>query len=160
MKILALADLVLIAGLTFPGINSAQAPFAEESAASLAAREAVFRYYLDHLVEHTRHFTVICISTEKPLPDNFIRRFSNAKLPVVWATSCDYPDPQNSVRKKNSGGEEYYLAMVAFKWLSGEEAEAQVVERTDGISWDQYTLRISFQGAKWKATRYRTDWEF
>jgi hypothetical protein len=160
MKSLVLASLAFISGLAFSEIGSAQAPFAEESAASLSAREAGFRYYLDHYVEHTRHFTVFCISTEKPLPDNFLRRFSNSKLPVVWASSCDYPDSGNHVRKKNSGREEYYLAMVSFRWLSGEEAETQIVELTDGISWSERTLRISFQEAKWKATYYRTDWEF
>jgi hypothetical protein len=151
--------LVSLVVLSFaPGSNS-QVPFGEESPAKAEVREAVFRYFLDQY-DHPTRVTVFCIAAELPLSDSFIRRFSKIRPPVVRASDCDRSASENIARNKKTGEVGLYITISSFRWIKGEEAEANIDVGSDGALWNANTLRILFDHGHWKVVSDKVDFEF
>jgi hypothetical protein len=126
----------------------AQAPFAEESPIKTDLREAIFHYMLK-TYNYGAHVKVYCIQPERILPERFLQRFSAEKIPVVWATDCDYGGPMNSIREKKTGKPGMLMAILSLRMIRGDQAEAEVEAFSDGIAANWNTLRLTREESKW-----------
>jgi hypothetical protein len=126
----------------------AQAPFAEESPVKADLREAIFRYMFK-TYNYGEYVKVYCIQSERILPEQFLQRFSGEKIPVVWATDCDYAGATNSVQEKKTKKFGMRMTIVSLRFIRGDEAEAQVEAYSDGIAANSNTLRLVRGESKW-----------
>ena len=126
----------------------AQAPFAEESPVKADLREAIFRYMFK-TYNYGPYVKVYCIQPERILPERFLQRFSGEKIPVVWATDCDFSGAMNSVQEKKTGRFGMRMTIVRLRFIRGDEAEAEVEAFSDGIAANSNTLRLTREGYKW-----------
>ena len=144
--------------LSLTSRGNSQVPFAEESAAKGDVRETVFRYMFEHY--GFKDVNVFCIAAERPLTDNFIRRLSEIKPHVVWASECDNPDSKNGVGNKKRPQFGLYISISSLLWIRGEEAEVKVTVRSAGIIWNANTLRVSYIRDHWTVASNKVDFEY
>ena len=133
--------------ISIPIYASAQAPFAEESTVQTALRVAVFRYMFKHY-DYGAHVKVICISTERPLPDEFVKRFSDNKLPVVWSSECSI-DALSGVKENKTGRQGLLMAIQRIHWTSGGEVELDVEAYSDGLAANWNRLTVVNEDGQW-----------
>ena len=126
----------------------AQASFAEEPPLKTDLREAIFRYMFK-TYNYGAYAKVYCIQPERILPERFLQRFSGEKLPVIWATDCDYNGAMNSIREKKTGKPGMRMTILKLQVIRADEAEANVEAFSDGIAANWDTLHLVREGGKW-----------
>ncbi len=126
----------------------AQAPFAEDSLLKTDLRETIFRYMFK-TYNYGSYVKVYCIQPERILPERFLQRFSGEKIPVVWATDCNYIGAWNSVQEKKTGKTGMRMTILSLQMTRGDKAEAEVEAYSDGIAANSNTLRLVREGSKW-----------
>jgi len=126
----------------------AQVPFSEESATKTDLREAIFRY-LFKKYDYGPGVKVLCIKPDRPLPESFLRRFADSKLPVIWISDCDNSGPMNSMREKKTGYRALLVSIHVLQFLDGDQAQAEVEVFSDGIAANSNTLTLVRKENRW-----------
>lgn len=127
---------------------NAKSQFSLEPRQKLALREAIFRHMFRHY-SYGASVKVYCIAAERPLPDEFIRRFDGVKPRVVCSAECDNSGPMNAIVHKKSGEHGMLMKIVELHWESGDHAEAEVEAFSDGIAANWNILQLHLQDGRW-----------
>jgi hypothetical protein len=156
MKTTILLSLVFLTVISFPINSYPQAPFAEESPAKTDLREAVFRYMFAHY-DYVPDVKVFCLQPERPLPENFILRFSGNKPHVVWVSDCELTGAMNGVKQKGTGERGIRMTIIDIQWIRGNEARVKVEAFSDGIAASWNSLRVVFKEGHWKVVKDKVE---
>jgi len=91
---------------------------------------------------------VLCIKTEKPLPEAFVKRFSDNQPPVVWASECTV-DALPGAKEKKTGKRAIVMSIESIVWNKGDEAEVNVEAYSDGLAANWNRLTVVYKGGIW-----------
>lgn len=153
-----LIRLLLLASLFFQSTARAQNlnPFYQEPKDMNDVRESVFRYMFLHY-NYGASVKVFCIQPDRILFENFLLRFADIKLQVVWASECENSCPMNGVKYKKTGVNGLRMEIDSIKQIKPGSLEVKVMAFSDGIAANWNTLRVIFQKNRWVVESDHTD---
>lgn len=126
-----------------------QAPFLQDSLVADEVREAALRHYMPN-DDREHEEKVVCVSADKTLSDEFLRRLALKTARVVRSTECTV-DAASGVRFKGSSEYGVLTSITSIRWLSGTEVEVEGGNYWSGFGATYSRLRIAYKSKsrKW-----------
>jgi hypothetical protein len=113
--------------------------------------EASYRYFFTHDLARSNAMA-FCISSAKPLAQNFLKRFANSDPPVVWLSKCPLGMGISGplTAKKDRAVQ---IGIINVRWISSIEVEVRGGCHSGELGGTQELLHLALKNGRWTVVK-------